>query len=145
MAITSISGWNTSKLHMKAQQPQNYDFRVSQLNLPRCQSGNDCEMTTFPPAKHCEAIVALTTTAKLQQLQANNREMTTLLNLVTTAKRPWMTSQKFNNRCLRRMRFCVALWLLSFQVPLESLWSPSSSQNPSKSTPPFVAERERGG
>ena len=33
---------------MKLQQPRNYDFRVSQFNLPS-QSGNDREMTTSPP------------------------------------------------------------------------------------------------
>ena len=78
-----------------------------QLNLLDSQGGNSREMTTSPPGHHWEVTVALTTTAKLQ-VWANSREM---------------TSQKLNNRCGRSMRFCVASWLLSFQVPLGSLWS----------------------
>ena len=69
--------WGTSKQHMKLQQARNYDFRVSQFNPPRSQSGNDREMTTSPPSHHRDAKNALTTTAKLQQLRANSREMTT--------------------------------------------------------------------
>ena len=47
-----------------------------------------------------------------------------LQNLATTAKRNdrETTSQKLNNCRLSCMKFCVALWLLSFQVPLGSLW-----------------------
>ena len=63
---------------MKLQQPRNYDFRVSQFDPPRSQSGNDRETTTSPPGHHREANVALSTTAKLQQLRVNSREMTTL-------------------------------------------------------------------
>ena len=58
-------------------QPRNYDFRASQFDPPRFQSGNDRETTTSPPGHHWEANVALTTTAKLQQLRVNRREMTT--------------------------------------------------------------------
>ena len=43
-----------SKQHVKLQQPQNYDFQVSQFNL-RSQSGNGREMTTSPPEDHREA------------------------------------------------------------------------------------------
>ena len=63
--------WGTSKQHMKLQQPRNYDFRVSQFDLPVH------ERTTSPPGHHGEAKFALKTTAKLQQLHANSREMTT--------------------------------------------------------------------
>ena len=47
-----------------------------------------------------------------------------LQNLVTTGKcnDRETTSQKLNNRRLSCMKFCVASWLLSFQVPLGSLW-----------------------
>ena len=69
--------WGTSKQHMKLQQPRNYDFRVSQFDPPRSQSGNDRETTTSPTGHHREANVALSTTAKLQQLRVNSREMTT--------------------------------------------------------------------
>ena len=72
-----LPDWGTSKQHMKLQQPRNYDFRVSQFDPPRSQSGNDRETTTSPPGHHSEANVALTTTAKLQQLRVNSREMTT--------------------------------------------------------------------
>ena len=43
------------------------------MQPPRSQCGNDREMTTSPPGHH-----ALTMTAKLQQLRANSREMTTI-------------------------------------------------------------------
>ena len=51
---TAISGprRGTSKQHMKLQQPQNYDFRVSQFDPPRSRSGHDRETTTSPPAHH---------------------------------------------------------------------------------------------
>ena len=65
-----------SKHHMKLQQPLNYDFRVSQLNLPD-PKGVTTVITTSPPGHHREAKIALATTAKLQQLLANNREMAT--------------------------------------------------------------------
>ena len=68
--------WGASKQHLKLQQPRNYDFRVSLFNLPRSRIGNDREMTTSPPGHHREAKTALTTTAKLTTLRANNREMT---------------------------------------------------------------------
>ena len=33
--------------------PRNYDFRAKlQVNLPRCRSGNDREMTILPPGHH---------------------------------------------------------------------------------------------
>ena len=70
--------WGTSKQHIEL---QNYKFRVSQFNLWRSQSGNDREMTTFPPGHHWEAKTksALTTTTKLQQVWADNCEMTTFI------------------------------------------------------------------
>ena len=76
---------------MKLQQPQNYNFRVSQFNSPRAQRGNDREMTTSPPGHHWEAKIALTTTAKLQQLRANNREMTTFAESCNDCEmqQPW--------------------------------------------------------
>ena len=90
--------WGTSKQHMKLQQPRNHDFRVSQFNLPRPQSGNDREMTTSPPGHRWEANghlreakTALTTTAKLRQLRANSREMTTSAESCNDREmqRPW--------------------------------------------------------
>ena len=60
--------------HMKLQQPRNYDFQVSQFSLLRSRCTNDHELTTSPPGPHWEAMVALTTTAKVQQLRANNLE-----------------------------------------------------------------------
>ena len=72
---------------MKLQQPRNYDFRVSQFDPPRSQSGNDRETTTKVATTvkrrllHLAIIeaqmITLTTTAKLQQLRVNSREMTT--------------------------------------------------------------------
>ena len=100
--------WGTPKQPMKLQQPRNYNFWIFQVNLLGSQCSSSRQMTTAPPGHHWEATVALTTTAKLQQLRANSREM---------------ISQKLNNRCRRSIRFCVASWLLSFQVPLGSLWS----------------------
>ena len=79
--------WGTSKQHMKLQQPRNYDFWVSQFGPPRSQSGNDRETTTKVATTvkrrllHLAIIeaqmITLTTTAKLQQLRVNSREMTT--------------------------------------------------------------------
>ena len=76
---------------MKLQQPRNYDFRASQLDPPRSQSGNDRETTTSPPGHHWEANVALKTTAKLQQLRVNSREMTTFAESRNDREmqRPW--------------------------------------------------------
>ena len=78
---------HTSKQHMKLQQPRNYDFRVSQFDPPRSQSGNDHETTTkvamtvkrrlLHLAIIERQIITLTTTAKPQQLRVNSREMTT--------------------------------------------------------------------
>ena len=97
------SYWGNPKQPMKLQQPRNYNFGMFQFNLLVSQGGNSREMVTSPSGHHCEATVALTTAAKLQQFRANKHEM---------------TSQKLNNRCHRSMRFCVVPWLLSFQVPL---------------------------
>ena len=44
---------------------------------PKSQSSNDRETTTFLSGRHREAKIALMTTAKLQKLRANSREMTT--------------------------------------------------------------------
>ena len=61
----------------------------------------------FPsPSRRPLLDFADTTTAKLQQFQANSGEM---------------TSQKLSNCCRSCKTFCVALWLLSFQGPLRSL------------------------
>ena len=68
--------WGNPKQHMKLQQPRNYDFWMLQFNLLGSQGGNSREMTTSPPGHHLEVIVALTTAAKLQQVRANSREMT---------------------------------------------------------------------
>ena len=72
---------------MNLQQPRNYDFRVSQFDPPRSQSGNDRETTTkvamtvkrrlLHLAIIERQIITLTTTAKPQQLRVNSREMTT--------------------------------------------------------------------
>ena len=92
---------------MKLQQPRNYDFGMFQFNLLGSQGGNSREMTTSPPGHHQEATVALTTAAKLQQVRANSREM---------------TSQKLNeeHEILRRFMAVVvssAFWdsLISFE------------------------------
>ena len=71
---------------MKLQQPR-YDFRVSQFDPPRSQSGNDRQTTTkvattvkrrlLQLAIIERQIITLTTTAKPQQLRVNSREMTT--------------------------------------------------------------------
>ena len=107
--------WGTSKQHMKLQQPRNYDFRVSQFNPARFQGGNDREMTTSPPGHHWQARVALTTTAKLQQLGANSRDMKSCNNRKT--QRPWSdkleTAQSLQNvheilRCF--MAVVVSTW-----------------------------------
>ena len=107
---------------MKLQQPRNYDFWMFQFNLLGSQGGNSREMTTSPPGHDWEVTVGLTTTAKLQQVRANNREM---------------PSQKLNNRYGRSMRFRVASWLSSFQVPWGSLWKALSS--PHRGISRFVA------
>ena len=54
-----------------------YDFRVSQFDPPRSQSGNNGETTTSLPGHDWEANITFTTTAKLQQLRVNSRDMTT--------------------------------------------------------------------
>ena len=136
--IARLSGggrWGTSKQHMKLQQPRNYYFQVSQFDPPRSQSGNDREMTTKVATTvkrrllHLAIIeaqmITLTTTAKLQQLRVNSREMTTFAAYpATTAKcnDREVTSQKLNNRRLSCTRFCIVFWLLSVQVPLGHLW-----------------------
>ena len=95
--------WGTSKQPMKLQQPRNYDFEVSQLNLLRSPSGNDRDMLTSPPGHHWEAVVVLTTTAKLQQLRANNRETTTFCRILQqpqdamTVKRRVRTEQSLQH------------------------------------------------
>ena len=61
---------------MKLQQPRTYDFWRFEFNLLGSQGGNNREMTTSPPGRYWEVTVALTTTAKLQQVRANSREMT---------------------------------------------------------------------
>ena len=68
--------WENPKQHMKLQQPRNYDFWMFQFNLLGSQGGNSREMTTSPPGHYWEVTVALTTAAKLLQVRANSREMT---------------------------------------------------------------------
>ena len=136
---TSLFFWGSSKQHMKLQQPRNYDFRVSQFDPPRSQSGNDRETTTKVATTvkqrllHLAIIeaqmITLTTTAKLQQLRINSREMTTFAASCNDREmqRPRSdkleTAQfKLHNCCKFCVRFCVASWLLSFQVPFGSLW-----------------------
>ena len=68
--------WGEPKQPMKLQQPRNYDFGMFQFNLSGSQGGNSREMTTSPPGHYWEVTVALTTAAKLQQVRANSREMT---------------------------------------------------------------------
>ena len=79
------------------QQPRNYDFRASQFDPPRSQSGNDRETTTFPPGHHWEANVALTTTAKLQQLRVNSREMTTFAESCNDREMPRPRNDKLES------------------------------------------------
>ena len=105
---------------MKLQQPRNYDIGMFQFNLLGSPAGNSRAMTTSPPGHHWEATVALTTAAKLQKVQANNREM---------------TSQKLNeeHEILRRFMAVVvssAFWdsLNNFLAPAFSRWEAQSSK-----------------
>ena len=75
--ICKVWKWGNPKQHMKLQQPRNYDFWMLQFNLLGSQGGNSREMTTSPSGHYnWEVTVALTTAAKLQQVRANSREMT---------------------------------------------------------------------
>ena len=47
-----------------------------QFNILGSQGDNSREMTTSPPGHNWEVAVALRTAAKLQQVRANSREMT---------------------------------------------------------------------
>ena len=97
--------WGTSKQHLKLQQPRNYDFRVSQFDPPRSQSGNDRETTTkvattvkrrlLHQAIIERQIITLTTTAKPQQLRVNSREMTTFAASCNDRKMQRPRSDKF--------------------------------------------------
>ena len=51
------------------------------INVSQSGPGNGPEMTTFPSGHNREANIALATTAKLQQLRTNSREMTTFAEL----------------------------------------------------------------
>ena len=110
----------TSKQHMKIRQPRNYDFRVSQFNIPRSQSGNDHEMTddfsTWPSLRLANCTH---NDRQLEQLRANSVKWRLLQNLATTAKWQARSSTIAAKIC---MRFCIALQLLSAQVPLGSFW-----------------------
>ena len=116
--------WGTSKQHMKLQQPRNYDFRVSQFDVPRSRSGNDREMMTSPPGHHREAKIALTTTAKLQQLRANSREMTTFAESCNDREmqRPWNdeleTAQLLQNVHEILRRFMAVVVSIAFRKSL---------------------------
>ena len=76
IAAITLASWGSPKQPMKRQQPRNYDFWMFQFNLLGSQGGNSREMTTSPPGHYWEVTVALTTAAKLQQVRANSREMT---------------------------------------------------------------------
>ena len=71
MASLTPTLWDTSKQHMKLQQPRNYDFRVSQFALPRSRSGNDREMTTSSFGHPWNSRSAFTITAKFHLNWAN--------------------------------------------------------------------------
>ena len=86
------------------------------------QSGNDRGTTTSPPGHRRAAKIALTTAAKLQQLRANNCEMTTFATSCNEreCKDCEVTSQKLNNCRLGCVRFCAALWHVVSSVFRES-------------------------
>ena len=119
---------------MKLQQPRNYDFRVPQFDPPRSQSGNDCGTTTSPLGHHREANVALTTTAKLQQLRVNSREMTTFAESCNNPEmqRPWNDKLEIAplRQNLRRIlrRFVAVVVSSAFWKSL--IRGPKTHQNP---------------
>ena len=95
----------TVKRRPKWQRPWNDDFstwpslRGKSLHSQRPPSHNNCEST----AVKWRLLQHRATTAK-----CNDREVTSL---------------KLHNCCKFCVRFCVASWLLSFQVPFGSLWT----------------------
>ena len=125
MPLERCSSWGTSKQHMKLQQPRNYDFRVSQFDPPRSQSGNDRETTTSPAGHHWEANVALSTTAKLQQLRDKQPWNDDFCRIVQRPRNATTMKWQVRNCTIAgkyASDFAVSLWLLSFQVPFGSLW-----------------------
>ena len=119
--------WGTSKQHMKLQQPRNYDFRVSQFDPPRSQSGNDRETTTKVATTvkrrllHLaiieRQIITLTTTAKPQQLRVNSREMTTFAASCNDREMQRPRSDKFETaqllQILRKILCCFMAVVVS--------------------------------
>ena len=100
-------------------QPRNYDFGMFRFNLLGPQGGNSREMTTSSRGHHWEATLTLTTAAKLQQFRANSREMHNSLQTTTIlSQQPWNDESKTQQSLPQSMTFCVASWLLSFQVSL---------------------------
>ena len=101
----------TVKRRPKWQRPWNDDFstwpslRGKLLHSQRPPSHNNCEST----AVKWRLLQHRATTAK-----CNDREVTSL---------------KLHNCCKFCVRFCVASWLLSFQVPFGSLWQRAFSKS----------------
>ena len=106
---------------------------------------NSHETTTFecPSSTHRGPEVATTVKRRLLHLAINERQILhsqrppnynncestavkwrLVQNRATTAKcnNREVTSKKLHNCCKICVRFCVASWLLSFQVPFGSLW-----------------------
>ena len=77
--------------------------------------------------------MALTTTTELQRLRANNHELTTFAEFLTTAKcnDREVTSQKLNNRRLRCVRFVSLYGCCRF----EHAFSRENPQIPDNPTP----------
>ena len=67
----TASFWGVSRQHMKPQQPQNYDFRVSRFNLPSPKLVRpwNYDFSTWPSSsdKHCAHSGRQTTTVVSQQ------------------------------------------------------------------------------
>ena len=80
-------------------------------------------MTTSSPGHHQEAKVALTTTAKLQDLRANNREIRTFVESCDDREmqRPWNDKSEAQQLPHELHEILRRFMMLSFQVPLGSL------------------------
>ena len=83
-------------------------------------------MTTSPPDHHREARIALTTTAKLQQLRANSREVTTFAESCNDreTQRPWSdkleTAQLLQNVYEMSRRFMAVVVSSAFRKSLKN-------------------------
>ena len=116
---------------MKLQQPRNYDFRVSQFDPPRSQSGNDRETTTKVATTvkrrllHLaiieRQIITLTTTAKPQQLRVNSREMTTFAASCNDREMQRPRSDKFETAQLLQIS-CKILCRFMAVVVSSAFW-----------------------